>query len=329
MRPRKHDRHLPSCMYQKHGAFYLVRKGKWERLGSDYTQALLEYARRTETTTAGTLPDHIDKVLKHITPKLKPSSAKAYEYAAKLLKKRLSDFNPDQVLPRHVAEIKVGMIDTPNMANRVITVLRVVYQHLVEWQVVDSNPCSDIRRHKEAERDRYLTDAEWMAIRRAATNDLRAIIDVAFLTGQRIGDVLSIRLGDISDDGITFVQQKTGAKLMVRMSPDLASSVSTAKALPRKARSLYLFCSPHSLRPYAYDTVRKAWMAACNKAGVADAHLHDIRAKALTDTRRQGNDAQKLGGHSSAKMTDRYIRLREIEVAEPPRMPTATPAKKA
>ncbi len=35
MRPRKKDRHLPPCMYIKHGAYYLVRKGKWERLDKD------------------------------------------------------------------------------------------------------------------------------------------------------------------------------------------------------------------------------------------------------------------------------------------------------
>ncbi|RYG57948.1 MAG: integrase, partial [Alphaproteobacteria bacterium] len=45
MRPRKKDRHLPACMYFKHGAYYLVRKGKWKRLDTDYQAALMAYAR--------------------------------------------------------------------------------------------------------------------------------------------------------------------------------------------------------------------------------------------------------------------------------------------
>ena len=42
---------------------------------------------------------------------------------------------------------------------------------------------------------------------------------------------------------------------------------------------------------------------------------------ALTDAKKQGKDARKLGGHAEPRMTDRYIRQREYEVAEPPTMP--------
>ena len=45
MRPRKTDRHLPPCVYLRHGAYYLVRRGKWTRLAADLPEALKEYAR--------------------------------------------------------------------------------------------------------------------------------------------------------------------------------------------------------------------------------------------------------------------------------------------
>ena len=45
MRPRKTDRHLPPCVYLRHGAYYLVRRGKWTRLAADLPDALKEYAR--------------------------------------------------------------------------------------------------------------------------------------------------------------------------------------------------------------------------------------------------------------------------------------------
>jgi len=44
-RPRLSDLHLPRCVYHKHGAYYLVRGGKWLPLGDDIEAALLEYAR--------------------------------------------------------------------------------------------------------------------------------------------------------------------------------------------------------------------------------------------------------------------------------------------
>ncbi|GEM_PF-3604764 len=44
---------------------------------------------------------------------------------------------------------------------------------------------------------------------------------------------------------------------------------------------------------------------------------HEIRAKALTDARRLGRDAQRLAGHASSAMTDHYIKAREIEEVTP------------
>jgi hypothetical protein len=45
-----------------------------------------------------------------------------------------------------------------------------------------------------------------------------------------------------------------------------------------------------------------------------------MRAKALTDAKRQGYDPQVLAGHTDARMTARYIRLRETPLATGPRL---------
>lgn len=65
MRPRKTDRYLPACMYQRGPSFYFVRQGKWENLGKDYVQALLEYARLTspKASTAGLTPYRAGKYI--------------------------------------------------------------------------------------------------------------------------------------------------------------------------------------------------------------------------------------------------------------------------
>jgi integrase len=318
MRPRKTNRHLPACMYQKHGAYYLVRKGKWERLDSDYQLALMAYAKRLSSSGNGGMADLIDAALKQMAKKLKPNTIKQYEAAAARLKEYLAEFQPREVLPRHVAALKNHMEDTPNMANRVISFLRMVFAYALEQQLVDSNPCTGIRRHVEKKRDRYITDGEFQAICSVASENMRVVYEMCYLTGQRIGDVLAIRLADISEEGIAFAQQKTGARLVVRMTPDLDSLIKRIKALPRRVRGLTLFTARSSGKPISYETVKDAFRKDCAKAGVTGATLHDLRAKSLTDTDKQGNDAQKLGGHSDAKMTQRYLRLREVVVAQPP-----------
>jgi len=73
----------------------------------------------------------------------------------------------------------------------------------------DSNPVLAAPRHKERRRTRYLTDEEFVLIRKHANPVMQVIMDLCYLTGQRVGDVLSIRQGDISPDGIVFRPAKT------------------------------------------------------------------------------------------------------------------------
>lgn len=325
MRPRKKDRHLPACMYQKHGAYYLVRKGKWKRLGTDFQASLAEYAKLLDKGSQGGMPKLIDDALEHmrnrVKPKLKPNTIKQYEAACDQLKEAFADFEPRDVLQRHVVALKMHGADTPNMSNRVISVLRAVFTFALEQQLVDSNPCIGVRRHPEHKRDRYITHGEFEAICAKSSDNMRVIYEMCYLTGQRIGDVLAIRLADISADGIAFKQEKTSAKLIVQMTPDLEALVARVKALPRKIRGLTLFCSPRGGKPVHYSSVKDAFAISCQKAGVEDATLHDLRAKSLSDTDDQGNNAQKLGGHTDAKMTARYLRLRKINIGQPPTMP--------
>lgn len=323
MRPRKKDRHLPACMYQKHGAYYLVRKGKWERLGTDLQDVLLVYAKRMTAGTQGGMPDLIDRAFKHHCQfkKLSPNTVAQYEIAADRLKTIFAEFEPHQVLPKHVAAVKMELASTPNMCNRILSFLRVVFSYALEWQEVDTNPCIGISRHAESRRDRYITDAEFGALLNAASPYIRCILEMCYLTGQRIGDVIAIRLADISNEGVSFTQEKTGAKLIVGMTPDLQDVIARAKALPRKVRTLALFCS-RAGKPVSYETVKDAFQKLRVKTGVLDVTIHDIRAKSLTDADKEGKNAQTLGGHTDARMTARYLRGRLPKIAQAPTMPS-------
>lgn len=315
-RPRKKDRHLPDCVYHRHGAFYYVKGGRWKRIGTTLSEALGEYSRILSAPSGG-MARLINQVLDHVEPTLAKSTARQYRVAGRKLAAMMAEFEPDQVRSKHVAEIKVSLRDTPNMANRCLSVLRVVFQHAVEWQLVDSNPCIGIRRHTEAKRGRYLTDDELAAIRGKAGPRLQAIIDLLYLTGQRVSDVLRIRQGDLQPDGIRFQQGKTGAKLTVRWTPDLRAAVERAKALSGPVRALTLFRNARGKTP-DYRTVRDQWEAACRLAGVEDAHIHDVRAKSLTDAKRQGKNPTALAGHKSPAMTERYLRGLEEPLVDGP-----------
>jgi len=316
MRPRKTNRNLPPCVYLRHGAFYLVKLGKWTRLASDYPSALREYAR-LHTMPEGGMAKLIDMALAQRKPKLSANTWAQYQTAARKLKEMLAEFAPHQVKPKDVAMVKVGLADTPNMANRVISVLRLVFNYAVEQQLVDSNPAIGIQRHAEAKRKRLVSKEEFQAIYTKAGQRLQVVMDLLYLTGQRVVDVLQIKYSDLREDGVYFEQAKTDARLIVEWTPELRAVVERAKTLHGNVRALTLLHNRRGKAP-DYSTVKIQWDVARKAAGVEDATMRDLRAMSGTATNKQGKNATALLGHTSPAMTVRYLRDKEIPVVEGP-----------
>lgn len=313
---RRKDKHLPPGVYLKHGAYYYVHQNKWRRIGKTLSEALAEYARLLDRP-AETMDSLLDRALADATARgLAKNTIDQYQHAVAKLKPVLVEFRPDEVRPHHVAEIMDAWRSTPNMANRCLSVLRMAFSQAVRSGVIDTNPCLDIERHKERKRRRYLTDAEYRAIYAKANPAMRAIMSLAYLTAQRIGDVLKISERDLTDEGILFKQQKTEEKLCIAWTPALRQAVDDARAL-RSARAM-LILGHKDGRPRAYSGVSDVWERACKSAGVHDATIHDLRAKSLTDAKKQGLNAQRLAGHTTEAQTVRYLRNRDAELVHGP-----------
>lgn len=320
-------RSLPPRMHKKHGAFYLVDKArKWHRLSADYDEALRLYAEHAEPTPEGSMVWLIETAMPVICRKVKPSTKEQYEQAANKLKAVFAEFKPEDVKPKHVAKVKLALAKTPAMANRVLTVMTLIFAYAVEQQLVEWNPCIGIKKHTLSPRTRLLSHAEIEAIKTHSPARLRCMIDILYLTGQRIGDILTLRRSDITEIGIAFKQQKTEARLIVEWTPELRAAVDAALALHINVKAMTLFHTQHG-GPPGYETVWEQWVRACKVAGVEDANPHDLRARAITDAEEQGLDPQALAGHTDRKMTERYIRARKIPVVKGPRKLSTKPGK--
>lgn len=315
MRPRGKDKHLPPCVYHRHGGYYYVKRGVWTPIGTTLSSALAEYSKIIAPPTGG-CDELLERTLHRCKESVKPSTYSQYAQACKKLKPILAEFTPELVEPHHVAAILDHHRATPNMANRMLTFMRLSFANGLTWGLCRINPCYGVKRHTEKRRGRYLTNEEFKEIWQAAPPQLRAIMDVAYFSAQRIGDVLAIRLGDISKDGIAFKQQKTGKKLIVN-APGLEQAVERAKALHSNVRGLTLFHGRGG-KPLGYSGVRDAFERACLLAKVEDATLHDIRAKSLTDADKQGKNPKKLAGHTQESTTNRYLRDRSADLVEGP-----------
>ena len=187
--------------------------------------------------------------------------------------------------------------------------------------------------HAAPPRDRYITDSE---LRRIKVHAMRAtgrhgqeldtrsgpmlcaLVDMAYLTGQAIGDLLRLEWRQIGADGIHFARSKvaktTKAKVTIEWTPKLQDVVRRLKELrkDRRAFGSRVFVRQDG-QPYTYWGASSAWQRARERAGVVDCTFHDLKAKALTDkARRDGmGAAQAMGQHSTESQTADYVRLRQ------------------
>ena len=146
-------------------------------------------------------------------------------------------------------------------------------------------------------------------------------MDFAYLTAQRIGDILNVKITDLKDDGIYFVPQKTKnsskKKLLIKWTTELKEVVKRIRSQNNKVNSIYLFYGRGG-KQYGYFGISSMFRRSVKKADVKDFHFHDIRAKALTDNERLGNqNTQLLAGHATRQMTDHYVKQRYVEEVTP------------
>lgn len=321
MRPRGKDKHLPACVYPRHGAYWYVKKGKWTRLGATLQEALAEYARLMEPASGG-FDELLNRTLERCRErvnagKMAENTLKQYGDAAKQLKKNLAEFTPMLLKPRHVAALLDMDRHKPNMANRKLSFLRLAFKNALTWGLAEQNPTYGVGRLEEAKRDRLVSINEFRAVQAKAAPHLQVIMELAYLTGQRIMDVVKIKLADVSVNGIYFQQQKTRRRLVVRMTPEIQAALDRAKAMHTNVRGLTLF-HQRGGRPYSYGAIRDAFRRACALAEVSDYRPNDHRAMSLTAARKQGLNPTALAGHRKQATTDRYLRDRSPEVVEGP-----------
>jgi integrase len=190
-----------------------------------------------------------------------------------------------------------------------------MFSYAMRWGQIDRNPCLGVAKHSEKGRDRYITDNEFEVVKNIASDLIATVMDFAYITAMRRGDILKLRLDQITDEGIWIKQSKTGAKQLYEWSNGLIEVVDRAKALKRPIRGLYLFCTRQG-QPYSDTGFKAMWNRVQVKwaeSGGQRFTFHDIRAKALTDAKRLGLDAQSLAGHATSAMTEHYIKQREFK----------------
>ena len=139
-------------------------------------------------------------------------------------------------------------------------------------------------------------------------------MDLALLTAQRPADVLKLKRTDIRDGALWIVQNKTGQRLGVEVTGELATVIAKINERPRHAISPWLIQDENG-QPLTQFALRSRFDKARTLAKV-DFQFRDIRAKAATDTGDLAH-SQTLLGHKNRDMTEHYVRSRVGERVKP------------
>lgn len=311
-------------------------------LGSDYALAVKKWAEleidgRSRVAALITFRHVAERYLREVLPTKAPATqrdnlrelAKLYEFF---------DRPPaplDQIQPLHIRQYLDWRRDAPVRANREKALFSHIWNKAREWGCTDkANPCQGVRGFREAGRDIYVEDAVYRAVWEAADGALQDAMDLAYLTGQRPGDVLGLRETD-AREGVLFIEQgKTGKRLRIAVKGSLGALLERIAKRKRdqKVRSLALVCNERGepLSAFAlrsrFDRAREAAALALEQANQAELakavrgfQFRDLRAKAGTDKAEAAgiDQAQRQLGHASVVMTQHYVRDRLGDKVDP------------
>jgi integrase len=272
-----------------------------------------------ELRASPTVADLAVKFVEEHLPTLRPSTRRDYAGILKLLTDEIGsskvgnvDLADVQKLHRRITQDRGSY-----RANRACAVLSSMYSEALRWNWVERNPCVGLRRNREQERERYLTDAQLLR--------LMAVLDS--YSNQRVADFFRFLLWTGARAGETRLATWECFDLEAGIWNKPASSTKTNRdntvPLSEPARELLIRIrggqdgaetrvfpgkgSQGELVQYAphWDRIRKA-------ADLGDLRPHDLRHSYASSIASAGFNLPVIGkllGHASQATTRRYAHL--------------------
>jgi integrase len=341
-RKRKDDSQgLPERVYLRRGTFFYAHRdtGKWENLGKDLGAARKRAEHYNDPTgTYGSMAWWLDQFVidfeQQVAAKVRSKrTLKDYQEALTPLKAFFGAMLPSEIGPHHISDyLDIGAkASRPVPANRE----RAALSSCMSWMLRNNhggllvNPCmraSGVQRNPESQRERYVTDAEYSAVHAVAPATVRLMMELVYRTLQRPEiDVLAWTPNNVhSKDGgkvLRFRQNKTGRLIDIALVGQLGDLVAVAIGEVPQIRQPIV----HTMagEPYSYSGISAMLKRAQKKAKVTAFGFRDLKGKGATDMWLTGvpiEQIQLLCGHASKTTTERYIKARWRETAQPNRL---------
>jgi integrase len=227
----------------------------------------------------------------------------------------LSSLTPDIVegylnQRRKAGNISLGGKPLSNCTlNRDLGVLKCIMNRAVFNGLLEKNPIQKVRGFREESRDRTLTHEEYQSLLGYCSPRLTAIVQIAYWTGMRRGEILGLRWEQVDFQNkvvnLEAADTKTQEKREVPLTEGLLKLL---KHTPRTLGSPYVF----TYKGQRIKNIKTAFWKAVRKAGIKNFRFHDLRHCAVTNLRKAGvNDSviMSISGHKTYAMFKRYNRI--------------------
>lgn len=279
---------------------------------------------RDDDRQSVTLRDLAERYLDHhCAGRCKPSTMAAHSWL--LTKFILPYFGAHRIKEigiEDVARLHQKLRDTPYNANRVLGLLRAMFNRAEEWGLLpqNTNPASSIRPFTEFKRQRFL-DAEEFERLFDAVAELEgfgaigmyqaAAIRLLALTGCRLSEILELEWVrvDLTRRQLLIERHKTdrrGAKII----PLNTAAASMLEELPRTNGNPYVIVGKDEIGHLV--NLQKPWGRVLKHADLPGVRIHDLRHSFASFAVSAGLSLPLIGGllgHGSPQSTARYAHL--------------------
>lgn len=308
-RRRKTNLDLPPRMYLRGSSYYYVAADKrWHPLGKDKASALRQWADLECLPLHVTVGELVRRFLADCMAEYAASTRARYADYAGTIEAKFGALPADDLTSFALARWRDGGGVKRGWFNGCLALLRISYRKGREWGWANTNEAEHVAFNKMGQRGRRIADAEFRAMRELAPAWLQTAMDLSYLTTMRESDVLGLRWNAVGER-LSVEQVKTGARQAFEITPPLRAVLEGAKRV--SVVGLFVV-STNKGRPISARRLQEAFAKARDDAGVdKDTRFHDIRGMAATQAADDGIDYQAMLGHTSKKMSDRYVKARQ------------------
>jgi integrase len=208
----------------------------------------------------------------------------------------------------HIRHVIGAKANTPEAANNLLKILRVVLHYAVSEGMIASNPAMNVKRYRsKGDGIHTWSEAEvsQFEARFPIGSKPRLALALLLYSAQRRGDVIRMGWQHLKDDSIAVRQEKTDSPILIPVHPELAH------ALASVPRTNLTFLITERGRPFTSASFGNWFRKRCNEAGLPQCSAHGLRKCAATRLADAGCSLHRImavTGHKSMSSVAPYTK---------------------